>query len=145
MKSSQSTPADARRVVREGFHDALQQETATSTGGTGLDFVLELGSPAAARQEEATELREDIAEQGHVGVSRFKVAGIPRSEGISASRGKEGSAANVLFTVGRCLLLVGTGGVDPRYRADVIAGAKALYLRTARAPGPCSSEGVLRV
>jgi len=145
MKSSQSTPADARRVVQEGFHDALQQETATSTGGTGLDFVLELGSPAAARQEEAVELREDIAEQGRVRVSRFTVAGIPGSAGISASKGPNGSAANVLFTVGRCLLLVGSGGVDPRYRTDVIAGAKALYRRSATAPGPCRSDGLLRV
>lgn len=145
MKSSQSTPADARRVVQEGFHDALQQQTATPTGGTGLDFVLELGSAAAARHEEAVELREDITEQGRVRVSRFSVAGIPASKGISASEGKKGSAANVLFTVGRCLILVGSGGLDPRYRADVIAGAKALYLRTARAPGPCTTGRVLGV
>jgi len=145
MKSSRSTAADGRRVVLEGFRDALQQETATATGGTGLDFVLELRSASAARHEEAVELREDIAEQGHVPVSRFTVSGVPGSEGISASEGKKGSAANVLFTVGRCLLLVGSGGVDPRYRADVIAGAQALYRRTAAAPGPCTSDGLLQV
>lgn len=145
MKSSQSTPADARRVVQEGFRDALQQQTATATGGSGLDFVLELGSATAARHEEAVELTEDIAEQGHVRVSRFTVAGIPRSEGISASEGKKGSAANVLFTVGRCLILVGNGGVDPRYRTDVIAGARALYRRTAHAAGPCTAGGLLQV
>jgi len=145
MKSSHSTPADARRVSQEGFRDALQQETATATGGTGLNFVLELGSAAAATAEQAVELREDIAEQGRVRVSRFTVTGVPGSEGISASAGTKGSAANVLFTVGRCLLLVGSGGVDPRYRTDVIAGTRALYRRTATAPGPCRSGGLLRV
>jgi len=145
MKSSQSTRADVRRVAREGFRDALQQQTATPTGGTGLNFVLELGSAPAARHEEIVELGEDTAEQGHVGVTRFTVAGIPRSAGISASAGKQGSAANVLFTVGRCLLLVGSGGVDPNYRKDVIAGARALYRRTAAAPGSCRSGGLLRV
>jgi len=107
--------------------------------------VLELGSAAAARHEQAIQLEEDIAEQGNVRVSRFTVSGIPRSQGISASQGTKGSAANVLFTVGRCVILVGSGGVDPRYKADVAAGARALYQRTASAPGPCASGGLLQV
>ncbi len=145
MKSSQSTAADGRRVTSEGFRDALQQETATQTGGTGLNFVLELGSAAAARQEQAVQLEEDIAEQGRVHVSRFTVAGIPGSQGIAASEGTKGSAANLLFTVGRCVILVGSGGRDPHYRAAVIAGGRALYRRTASATGPCTSGGLLQV
>lgn len=142
---SKSTSIDAQRVTSEGFAGALQQATATSSGGTGLDFVLELGSAASARAEESAELAEDVIEQGHVHVTHFTLAGIPRSEGIAAAAGKRGSAANVLFTVGRCLLLVGNGEVDARYRTYVEAGALALYRRTIAAGGPCTPAGPAQV
>jgi hypothetical protein len=138
---SQSTAADGRRVRGEGFRDALQLQTATTTGGGGLDFVLELGSTAAARREEAVELKEDVAEQGHVAVTHFTIAGIPGSEGIAAPGGKQGSAANVLFTEGRCLLLVGDGEVASDYRAQAIAGAQAIYRRSDASDGICAQAG----
>lgn len=142
---SKSTSIDGQRVKAEGFKAALQQATATSTGGTGLDFVLEVGSAAAARAEETAELKEDVIEQGHVHVTHFTVAGIPRSEGIAAAAGKRGSAANVLFTVGRCLLLVGNGEVGSRYKAHVVSGAQALYRRTIDAGGACTPAGPAQV
>jgi hypothetical protein len=145
MTVSKSTSIDGQRVTSEGFVGALEQATATSTGGTGLDFVLELGSAAAARAEETAELAEDVIEQGHVHVTHFTVAGIPRSEGIAAAAGKRGSAANVLFTVGRCLLLVGNGEVDGRYRAYVDSGALAVYRRTISAGGACTPAGPSQV
>jgi hypothetical protein len=144
-KVSRSTAADGQRVKAEGFRGALEQATATSTGGTGLDFVLEVASAAAARTEQAVELREDIAEQGHYGVTRFTVPGIPGSVGIGATGGKKGSAANVLFTEGRCLLLVGNDEVDARYKAYVVAGAIALYRRTVATPGACKPVGPAEV
>lgn len=145
VKVSRSTVADGRRVQAEGFRGALEQATATSTGGTGLDFVLEVGSSAAARRELAVELREDIAEQGHYGVTRFTVPGIPASQGIAAVGGNRGSAANVLFTEGRCLLLVGNDEVDAKYKGYVLAGALALYRRTVATPGACTPVGPAEV
>jgi hypothetical protein len=145
VKVSRSTAADGRRVQADGFRGALEQATATSTGGTGLDFVLELSTPAAARSEQAVELKEDIAEQGHYGVTRFTVAGIPKSEGIAATGGKRGSAANVLFTEGRCLLLVGNDEVDAKYKQYVVSGALALYRRTVTTPGACRPVGPAEV
>jgi hypothetical protein len=145
VKVSRSTAADGRRVHGEGFRGALEQATATSTGGTGLDFVLELSSAAAARREQAVELKEDVAEQGHYGVTRFTVPGVPGSQGIAATGGKRGSAANVLFTEGRCLLLVGNDEVDAKYRQYVVAGTLALYRRTVASPGACMPVGPAEV
>jgi hypothetical protein len=142
---SKSTAIDGQRVTGEGFAGALQQATATSTGGTGLDFVLQLGSATAARSEQAAELAEDVIEQGHVHVTHFTVPGIPGSEGIAAAAGKRGSAANVLFTEGRCVLLVGNGEVGSRYKAHVIAGALALYRRTISSGGVCTPTGPAQV
>jgi hypothetical protein len=135
---SQSTAADGRRVRGEGFREALEQPTSTTSGGGGLDFVLELGSAAAAGREEAVELKEDVAEQGHVPVTHFRVSGIPGSDGIAASGGKRGTAANVLFTEGRCLLLVGNGAAGGS-KADVVAGALAIYRRSHASSGACTT------
>jgi hypothetical protein len=139
-KVSQSTAADRRRVEREGFREAVQQQTATGNGGGGLDFVLELGSATAAREEQAAQLDEDIAAQ-HVPITRFAVPGVPGASAIAAAGGKQGSTANVLFTEGRCLLLVGDGEVASGYRARVVAGAQAIYRRTAAGGGACAAAG----
>lgn len=145
MTVSQSTPADVRRVQTEGFREALEQPIATTSGGTGLDFVLELGSASDARREQAAELQEDIAEQGHVRIARFTVTGIPGSDGIAASEDRKGTAANVLFTEGRCLLLVGDGEAGTTDRARAIAGARAIYTRTDATPGACTRAGSPKV
>jgi hypothetical protein len=142
---SQSTAADGRRVSSEGFRGALEQDTATTSGGSGLDFVLELGSAAAATDEQAVQLREDIAAQGHVHVTRFSVPGIPGSTGIAAFGGKQGSAANVLFTEGRCLLLVGDGEAGSNYKAQVLTGAQAIYRRGTASSGPCAKANQLKL
>lgn len=145
VKVSSSTSADGQRVRGEGFVDALEQDTATTTGGSGLDFVLELGSPAAARREQAVQLAEDIAAQGRVRVTRFSVPGIPGSVGIAAFGGRQGSAANALFTEGRCVLLVGDGEAGANYKSQVISGAQAIYQRGTASSGPCGAADQLKL
>ncbi len=54
----------------DGSREASQENTATTSGGGGLDYVLELGWPAAAQREQAVQLRTDITEPGllHIGI-----------------------------------------------------------------------------
>jgi hypothetical protein len=69
----------------------------------------------------------------------FTIADTPGSIDITASA-PPGGAANVVFTTGRCFILVGQGLTKGkpsarRLAGPVIEGAKALYTR---ASGVCS-------
>jgi hypothetical protein len=126
---------DAARLNGEGFVAALVQHmtyvAAPSTGG-GLSLVLELGSRKSAHAELTVQLRQDIAGLGRGAmIRRFAVPGVPTARGFTVViSGMPGSAANALFTEGRCLLLVGDAIPTGNPAPPVKAGVKAIYRRT---------------
>ena len=81
---------------------------APSTGG-GLSLVVELGSRKSADAELSVQLRQDIAGQGPgARIQHFMVPGVTSARGFTVVTAIPGSAANALFTEGRCLLLRAT-------------------------------------
>ena len=124
-----------RRLTEEGFHAVLTVHTGGSNRA-GVSFVLELGTPSAAQHEVAARFQQIIAEQ-HPS-SQFTIATIPDSHGEEAS-GSGTVDANVLFSEGSCVLLVGDqlpSGTDPK--PPLIAGALKVYGRTAHSNGVCT-------
>jgi hypothetical protein len=128
---------DVARLRREGFKGAVTQNmsyTANPKNGAGLSLVIGLKSAGAARAELKSQFAGDVASQGKgVRIQRFTVPGVPGSKGFTATDKKHGGgAANVLFTEGSCMLLVGDAfGGSPQQRiAPVSAAAAAIYKRT---------------
>ncbi len=128
--------ADLRRLRSEGFQEAAVENTGTSLGG--LSFVFELGSPAAAKRDLAAEVAEDLhAKQPGI---RFKVAAIPGAVGVAyPNSAGGGGGGNVLFSEGRCVLLVGDEGDTSSFRQPALAAAAAIWQRTHTHTGACSS------
>jgi len=134
-KGEAGEAADTRRLNEEGFRAALTVHT-TGSNKAGLSDVLELGTPSAAEHEVAARFHQFVAEE-HPS-SQFTVATIPDSHGYEAS-GNGKVDANVLFSEGSCVLLVGDqvpSGMDPK--PALIAGALNVYGRTARSNGVCT-------
>ena len=103
---------------------------APSTGG-GLSLVVELGSRKSADAELSVQLRQDIAGQGPgARIQHFMVPGVTSARGFTVVTAIPGSAANALFTEGRCLLLVGDAIPKGDPATPVKAGVKAIYRRT---------------
>ncbi len=135
-KGEAGEAAETRRLTEEGFHAALTVHTTGSNRG-GVAFVLELGTPSAAQHEVAARFKQLVAEQ-HPS-SQFTIATISDSHGGEASGGNGKVVANVLFSEGSCVLLVGDevpSGTDPK--PPVIAGALKVYGRTAHSNGVCA-------
>ena len=127
--------AETRRLTEEGFRAA---ETVHTTGSNraGVSFVMELGTPSAAHDEVAVRFQQTVAEQ-HPS-SQFTIATIPDSHGWEES-GNGKVDANVLFSEGSCVLLVGDqlpSGTDPA--PPLTAGALKVYGRTAHSNGVCT-------
>jgi hypothetical protein len=128
--------AQARREVAklklEGFRKGVQERISGSPG-EALSLTLVLGSHAKARRALKANLAEDVETQGNAEVERFNVPAIPGSAGFSAVQsGSSGAAANVLFVVGRCFLLVGDAlneGDATQARTAPVAGATKLAHR----------------
>ncbi len=122
--------ADIRRLNQEGFRSAMVRET-VSGHGQGLSRVIQLRSGAAA----TTEARAQLASLQGPGVAGFSVPGVPNARGAS---GAQDTYANVVFTEGRCVMLVGGTASPGRASAPVIAAVRAIDARTHGRPGACS-------
>lgn len=122
---------DVGRLQREGFVAALSEFLDRgSERQSGLSWVVQLGSAAAARVELNADLAETIAAGGHF--KRFSVPAIPGAKGYSVSGGGA-TGENLFFADGPFLYLVGQGyssaNTNPPTRADLIAAATTLYRR----------------
>lgn len=127
--------AQESRLVTEGFHRAISIQTA-SADGQGVSWVMELGSIRDAAREQTAELRDFIHVPGPVG--RFTVRGVPTAEGFTYP-GPDPQDANALVREGRCLLLVGDQESSDDYRAPVIAAVRAIWARTNKNNGACTT------
>jgi hypothetical protein len=118
------------RLGHEGFREVLSLQT-----GSGVSWVMLLGSASATSREEAAELQSFVKGSGAPpGTTRFTVAGVPTADGFEYP----GSDANILFTEGRCLLLVGDD-LTVNNQPPVIAGVRAIWARTHGKAGACSA------
>ena len=127
--------AEAKRLSQEGFREALSVQTGSSKGN-GISWVTELGSASAAAREKAAELHEFAYGPQAPGTTHFSVAGVPGAEGWAQAD----TDANILFTEGRCLMLVGdelASGTDNK--PAVLAAVRAVWARTHGKPGACAT------
>lgn len=124
--------AMTKRLPQEGFREAMQVSTG-STIGQGTSWVMELGSASAAAREQAAELK---AYSSALGITRFNVPGIANAKGWDQAT----TDANILFTEGRCLMLVGdqlpSGSND---KPPVVAATRAILARTHGKSGACAT------
>jgi uncharacterized membrane protein YtjA (UPF0391 family) len=98
---------EVTKLKRKGFQEGVQ-ELLPSRQGEALSLALVFGSARVAKQELKASISEGVKAQGKATIKRFTVAAIPGSFGFSAfEAGHSGGAANVLFSTGRCFLLVG--------------------------------------
>lgn len=127
--------AEAKRLTQEGFREAMSVQTG-STKGQGVSWAMELGSASAATREKAAELREFAYGPVAPGATRFTVAGVPGAEGW----GQPNTDANILFTEGRCLMLVGDQlASSTDNKPPVVAAVHAVWARTHGKPGVCAT------
>jgi hypothetical protein len=127
--------AEAKRLAQEGFREAISVQTG-STKGAGVSWVMELGSASAAAREKAAELQEFAYGPQAPGAKRFTVAGVPGAEGW----GQPDTDANILFTEGRCLMLVGDElASGSENKPVVLAAVRAVWARTHDKPGACTT------
>ena len=125
--------AEAKRLAQEGFREAISVQTGSSKG-EGVSWVMELGSASAAAREKAAELHEFAYGPQASGAKRFTVAGVPGAEGW----GQPDTDANILFTEGRCLMLVGDElASGSESKPVVLAAVRAVWARTHDKPGAC--------
>jgi hypothetical protein len=126
--------AEDKRLRQEGFREVISVQTGASSA-QGVSWAMELASASAVAREQAAELKEfAYGPDAPTKATRFSVLGVASAEGWAFP----GADANVLFTEGRCLLLVGdqlSGSVKP----PVIAATRAIWARTHGKPGACAS------
>jgi hypothetical protein len=132
--TSNGTPDAAvedKRLAREGFRKVISVQT-----GEGVSWVMELGSASAAAREKTAELSTFVHAPGAPATTtRFTVRGVPSAEGWVFPD----EDANVLFTEGRCLMLVGDDLATSDNKVPVVAAAQAISGRTAGKPGACAT------
>lgn len=127
--------AEAKRLAQEGFREVVSVQTG-SAKGQGVSWAMELGSASAAGREKAAELQEFAYGPQAAGATRFSVASDPGAEGWNQAD----TDANILFTEGRCLMLVGdelASGTDNK--PPVLAAMGAVWARTHGKPGACAT------
>jgi hypothetical protein len=127
--------AEASRLTQEGFREVVSVQTG-SAKGQGVSWAMELGSASAAAREKAAELQAFAYGPQAPGATRFPVAGIPGAEGW----GQSDTDANILFTEGRCLMLIGdelASGTDNK--PTVVSAVNAVWARTHGKPGACAT------
>jgi hypothetical protein len=135
--SAAQMSAEIARLHREGFVAVLSEFLDRgSARGSGLSWVMQLGSAASARAELKVDLAENKA-QGGGSFSAFSVPAIPGARGYRVSGG--GSVGeNIFFADGPFLYLVGQGwstaDKTPPTRATLIAAVTTLYGRVRNHP-----------
>jgi hypothetical protein len=127
--ASEQNPADAQRLTRAGFQQALVENTG---GGNGISYVLQFATVSDATREQSFEFISDSASQGGLPF-RFSVSGVPGADGFGARPVVGQGDANALFREGRCLLLVGDFSAPHPKSCEgaVISGVQAVYARAA--------------
>ena len=128
----QEAQAEVVSLKQRGFQEGAQEHLSTSQD-EALSDALVFSSAQGAKQEFSANLSEDMTSH-HAGLKRFTVAAIPRAVGFGQQQAHaQGATADVLFTTGRCFLLIGDAlnGRTARKQANsaAIAGATALYRR----------------
>jgi hypothetical protein len=124
--------ADVARLKREGFVAArIKYLDRGPTPRTGVSWVMQLGSAAAARAELKASFDENIVE-GRGKLSPFAVSAIPGARGYHLSvAGFVGD--DVYFADGPFLYVVGQSwsraDKRPPTRAGLIAAVQKLYAR----------------
>lgn len=123
--------AENTRLAKEGFREVISVQTSQ-----GVSWAMQVGSASAAAREEATELKEFASgPQAPANTTRFTIPGVPSAEGWVFPN----ADANVLFTEGRCLMLVGDDLTTTDNKLPVVAAAHAIWTRTHGKPGPCAT------
>jgi hypothetical protein len=125
--------ADAtnKRLTGEGFREVISVPTTE-----GVSWAMELGSASAAVHEQASELKAySSGAQAPPDTTHFTIPGIASAEGWVFPD----ADANVLFTEGRCLMLVGDDLTTSDNKLPVVAAAHAIWTRTHGKPGPCAT------
>ena len=119
------------RLAKEGFREVISVSTSD-----GISWAMQLGSASAAAREEAAELKEFASgPQAPATTTRFTIPGITSADGWVFPN----ADANVLFTQGRCLMLVGDDLTTSDNQLPVVAAARAIWTRTHGKPGPCAT------
>jgi hypothetical protein len=124
--------AETARLQREGFVEVRSEFLDRgSARGSGLSWVMQLGSAASARAELKVVLTESRAASGGT-FTTFSVPAIPSARGFRESGG--GSIGdNIVFADGPFLYLVGQGWYSGDKtlptRAALIRAVTALYGR----------------
>ena len=118
---------EAARLTSAGFREGVGQHYTGTASAAALSLALVFNAPEGARKEVTHYLQVDPRYGLHL--EGEKVAAIPGSIIVG-----EGPAGNVLFTTGRCFLLVGDKLGAPssspsQVNAVPIAAASALYNR----------------
>ncbi len=116
---------ETARLTGEGFREGVGQHYKGTAGSAALSLALVFNTPEGAKKEVTHYLQVDPRYGLHL--ESAKVAAIPGSIIVG-----EGPAGNVLFTTGRCFLLVGDELGAPssspsQVNAVPIAAATALY------------------
>jgi hypothetical protein len=123
--------AEDKRLAQEGFREVTSVQT-----GQGVSWAMELGSASAATREKAAELQAFAYGPGApTTTTRFTVPGVPSAEGWVFPY----ADANVLFTEGRCLMLVGDDLTTSDNKLPVVAATDAIWARTHGKPGACTT------
>jgi hypothetical protein len=123
--------AENKRLAKEGFREVTSVQTSQ-----GVSWAMQLGSASAAAREEAAELNEFASgPQAPANTTRFTIPGVPSAHGWVFPN----ADANVLFTEGPCVILVGDDLTTSDNKLPVVAAAHAIWTRTHGKPGPCAT------
>jgi hypothetical protein len=129
---------EAARLKREGFREGVQ-ELLSDSQGEALSLAIVFRTAKDAKRELKASISADVKAQGNVEVKQFSIASIPGAFAFTAAEaGKPGAAGNVLFSVGRCYLVVGDflkTGTAEQASAVPMEGGPALYKRVKRLCG----------
>jgi hypothetical protein len=127
--------AEIARLHRQGFVAVLAEFLDRgSARGSGLSWVMQLGSAASARAELKVDLTENKAQTTAQGGS-FSAFAVPKIRGARGYRVSGGGTVgeNIFFADGPFLYLVGQGWSSadrhPPTRAGLITAATTLYRR----------------
>jgi hypothetical protein len=118
-----------RHYVSEGFVAASSEPLTGAGGAGGVSTVLRFRTAAGAKKEQAYALTR-------IGPQRFAVPGVPGAKGAWV-RDDQGAAADVVWTEGACVALIGdyVPGVTIPATTPLVTAAKAIVKRTHGACG----------
>lgn len=133
LSSKTARAAIVTRLRSEGFRDGVSQHEVgmgANSAAQGVSVAMVFKTPAGAAQEFPHYW--SIVMTGPTTmtrIARFTVSGVPGARAFEeTAKGTQDVAANVLFTTGRCLILIGNAA----NKSDVGAlttGARRLFAR----------------